>query len=456
MKLTAWRSPRRWVPAVAVAALTAALVPLALPASAAATRYEAENATISQGAVASNHTGFSGTGFVDYTNVTGSYVQWSVNAAAAGTATLTLRYANGTTVDRPMDIAVNGTVVAAGVSFPATANWDTWASKTDHGRGDAPAPTRCGPPPPPPTAAPTGLPRRRRHRDRTATVLPGRGRDDLAGHGRHQPHRVHRYRLRRLHQRHRLLRRVVGQRRPRPAPPSVVLRYANGTTVDRPMDIAVNGTCRRGRGVLPARRPTGTPGPTRRSPCRWPPVPTPIRATATTANGGPNVDKLTVPARAAPVPRRAARRPAGRRAPRPAPRPPAAAARPGGRAVRVLRLGQPAEPDDRHVGDRHQVVHARVHALRRRLQPRVGRLPAADRRRRPVEDQRDPGRGRRRRRVLRRLERRQARRALLVGLGAGRRVPEGHQRLPPQGDRHRHRGHRVRPTPRCASGSSTR
>ena len=37
---------------------------------------------------------------------------------------------NGTTVDRPMDIAVNGSTVATAVSFPATANWDTWATKT--------------------------------------------------------------------------------------------------------------------------------------------------------------------------------------------------------------------------------------------------------------------------------------------------------------------------------------
>ncbi|GAA1531861.1 carbohydrate-binding protein [Dactylosporangium maewongense] len=93
-------------------------------------RYEAEKATISQGTVATNHTGYSGTGFVDYTNVAGSYVQWSVTAPAAGTATLTFRVANGTTANRPMDIAVNGTVVAAGVAFNPTASWDTWQDVT--------------------------------------------------------------------------------------------------------------------------------------------------------------------------------------------------------------------------------------------------------------------------------------------------------------------------------------
>ncbi len=45
-------------------------------------RYEAESATISQGTVDSNHAGFSGAGFVNYANAAGSYVEFSVNAAA--------------------------------------------------------------------------------------------------------------------------------------------------------------------------------------------------------------------------------------------------------------------------------------------------------------------------------------------------------------------------------------
>jgi chitinase len=115
----------------AVAATTVAGVCLVTtPAAAAATRYEAESATLSQATVASNHTGFSGTGFVDYTNVAGGYVEWSVNASAAGSATLVIRYANGSTANRPMNIAVNGSTVATGVAFNGTGNWDTWANAT--------------------------------------------------------------------------------------------------------------------------------------------------------------------------------------------------------------------------------------------------------------------------------------------------------------------------------------
>jgi exo-1,4-beta-D-glucosaminidase len=94
--------------------------------------YQAENATISQGVVESNHAGYTGAGFVNYDNVTGSAVEWTVNAAAAGTADVVIRFSNGTTVDRPMSVAVNGTVVTPSVSFPSTTNWDTWQTVTLH------------------------------------------------------------------------------------------------------------------------------------------------------------------------------------------------------------------------------------------------------------------------------------------------------------------------------------
>ncbi|MFD8497527.1 carbohydrate-binding protein [Amycolatopsis sp. NPDC059657] len=91
-------------------------------------RYEAESATLSTGGtIDSNHVGFSGTGFANGTNAAGSYVEWTVNAAAAGQATLDFGYANGTVTARPVDISVNGTVVASGVTFPGTGAWTTWS-----------------------------------------------------------------------------------------------------------------------------------------------------------------------------------------------------------------------------------------------------------------------------------------------------------------------------------------
>lgn len=122
--------PNRALPWCLSLVLAVPLVALTGTAAQAATDYQAEDATISQGAIATNHTGYTGTGFVDYTNITGSYVEFTVSAATAGSSSLALRYANGTTVDRPMDLSVNGTVVASGVSFPATTDWNTWATKS--------------------------------------------------------------------------------------------------------------------------------------------------------------------------------------------------------------------------------------------------------------------------------------------------------------------------------------
>ncbi|MCW2918566.1 MAG: Glucose/sorbosone dehydrogenase-like protein [Actinomycetia bacterium] len=90
-------------------------------------RYEAEDATISQGTVATNHSAYSGKGFVDMANgVAGAYVEWTVNVATAGSTAFTVRYANGTTVSRPMDVSVNGTL-AASRAFNGTGSWNTWA-----------------------------------------------------------------------------------------------------------------------------------------------------------------------------------------------------------------------------------------------------------------------------------------------------------------------------------------
>ncbi|MEU9618876.1 PQQ-dependent sugar dehydrogenase [Streptomyces sp. NPDC048155] len=131
MKVRTLTALRSRTAALAVVLLCTALVQ-AVPqsASAAATRYEAESATIVKGAAESNHSGYSGTGFVNGDNVTGSYVEFTVTAASAGTGQIAIRYSNGTEATRPADIAVGGTVVSAARAFKATTDWNTWATST--------------------------------------------------------------------------------------------------------------------------------------------------------------------------------------------------------------------------------------------------------------------------------------------------------------------------------------
>ncbi|MFF4030857.1 carbohydrate-binding protein [Streptomyces sviceus] len=99
-------------------------------AQAATTRYEAETTpAICTGAVETEYAGYSGSGFCNGTNATGAYAQFTVSAPASGTATLSVRFANGTTTARPADIIVNG-LKASSASFESTSTWTGWTTKT--------------------------------------------------------------------------------------------------------------------------------------------------------------------------------------------------------------------------------------------------------------------------------------------------------------------------------------
>jgi hypothetical protein len=93
-------------------------------------RFEAEASPAAcEGTIDSNHAGFSGTGFCNANNAVGAAAQFTVNAPAAGTATIGVRFANGTTTSRPADIIVNGVRVQT-VSFETTPVWTAWTTKT--------------------------------------------------------------------------------------------------------------------------------------------------------------------------------------------------------------------------------------------------------------------------------------------------------------------------------------
>jgi pectate lyase len=99
-------------------------------AQAAPTRYEAETSpAVCSGTIDSNWSGYSGNGFCNGTNATSGYAQFTANASASGTATLGVRFANGTTTTRPADLVVNGTTVQA-PSFEGTGTWSSWVTKT--------------------------------------------------------------------------------------------------------------------------------------------------------------------------------------------------------------------------------------------------------------------------------------------------------------------------------------
>jgi hypothetical protein len=99
-------------------------------AQAATTRYEAESSpAVCTGSIDSDWSGYSGTGFCNANNTVGAYAQFTVNASAAGTATLGIRFANGSSTARPANLTVNGGA-ATTLSFEGTGAWATWVTKT--------------------------------------------------------------------------------------------------------------------------------------------------------------------------------------------------------------------------------------------------------------------------------------------------------------------------------------
>ncbi|MBB4907786.1 rhamnogalacturonan lyase family protein [Actinophytocola algeriensis] len=117
--------------AVGVALTVAGSGVVITTASAAATRYETENAPATcAGVIESNHTGYSGSGFCNADNAIGAAARFTVSASETGSVTIAVRYANGTTANRPADVLVNGAVAHPGTAFDPTGAWTTWATKT--------------------------------------------------------------------------------------------------------------------------------------------------------------------------------------------------------------------------------------------------------------------------------------------------------------------------------------
>jgi hypothetical protein len=95
-----------------------------------ATTLQAEYAARSGATVAGENSGYSGSGYVDFQHASGDWVEWTYTAASARNYSLTFRYANGGTPDRPLELKVNGVVVRSRLSFPATGGWSTWKTVT--------------------------------------------------------------------------------------------------------------------------------------------------------------------------------------------------------------------------------------------------------------------------------------------------------------------------------------
>ena len=87
---------------------------------------EAEDACAFDGITETKNTGFKGTSYLNVDNAVGTSITFHITATNAGTATISFRYANGGTVDRPAQTSLNGTVLPNNLSFPITGTFTDW------------------------------------------------------------------------------------------------------------------------------------------------------------------------------------------------------------------------------------------------------------------------------------------------------------------------------------------
>ena len=93
-------------------------------------KYEAENGVFNKTVLESTHEGFSGKGYANLDNEVGSSVTLSVVAADEGDKDVKIVFANGSTTNRPVSVAVNGKVQVESVDFESTGAWESWDSST--------------------------------------------------------------------------------------------------------------------------------------------------------------------------------------------------------------------------------------------------------------------------------------------------------------------------------------
>ena len=93
-------------------------------------KFEAESAALSGGAaINTNHSGYSGTGFVDGYVTQGATSTFNVSVPSQGTYNVDLRYSAGNGA-KTVSIYVNGAKIKQ-TSLTGTSNWDTWSDKVE-------------------------------------------------------------------------------------------------------------------------------------------------------------------------------------------------------------------------------------------------------------------------------------------------------------------------------------
>jgi len=85
-------------------------------------------ATWDNAEVETEHSGYTGTGYVNTENASGCWIEWSFDLSTDSTAVCVFTYASESG-DRPMELSINGGIVT-NMSLHATGSWTTWSTHT--------------------------------------------------------------------------------------------------------------------------------------------------------------------------------------------------------------------------------------------------------------------------------------------------------------------------------------
>lgn len=110
-------------------AIERAPTPASATAAASVLTVQAEGAARSAGAaIGTQNGGFTGSGYVNLGS-SGNYIDIPLSVSASGSATVTIRYANGGSTNRPLSVRVNGSTVS-NLTMAPTGSWTTWRDVT--------------------------------------------------------------------------------------------------------------------------------------------------------------------------------------------------------------------------------------------------------------------------------------------------------------------------------------
>ena len=92
--------------------------------------YQAETADLYKAVTETKNSGYIGDSYINFDNEPGSYLELRIGMATTGDQTVQIRFANGGTSARPMDIRLDGTLIIEEVVFETTGDWTNWDTIT--------------------------------------------------------------------------------------------------------------------------------------------------------------------------------------------------------------------------------------------------------------------------------------------------------------------------------------